>query len=489
MVYLVDIAICSLNQWALDFVGNKKRILKSIFEAKSQKCKYRSGPELELSGYSCQDHFLEPDTEQHCWEILAEIIDESPDNIIIDVGMPVCHRGVRYNCRLIYLNKRILLIRPKTVLANEANYRETRWFTAWSRTEMDAYELPEVIQKACICQKSAPFGVAMLKLADNVRIGYEICEELWSPKSIGVNQCLSGADIIFNSSASHHSLYKYNRRAGLIASASYRGHCFYYFSNMQGCDGDRLLFDGGCILAKNGDFLQAQERFNLEEVSVMTSRIDLDEIRAARSAIGSRQVTAAVTDKFNEVNVGNFQLQVGVENSGSKNSSPGRGGAGGVTKRPSIISMQTSISSDGKHSMSLDKFDESDEDFEELKLLSDPVELDYWDPEEEICSGGPMVYLFDYLRRSGMTGYALPLSGGIDSAATACIVYSLSRRLFENLHLEEVNKLLDQIGLKTVKGPKSIMAKLLHTRGVILSILSILSIFDILKIWQNSLKL
>lgn len=328
---------------------------------------------------------------------------------------------------------------------------------------MDAFELPECIQKVCVMQKSAPFGVAMLKLADNVRIGYEICEELWSPKSIGVTQCLSGADIIFNSSASHHSLYKYHRRAGLIASASYRGHCFYYFSNMSGCDGDRMLFDGGCILARNGDFLQIGDRFQLEEVSVMCSRVDLDEIRAARSSIGSRQVTAAVTEKFNEVNVGsNFTLESGVE---AKKLSARRGSC-------ISIQLETNFEFD-KQQIEFTDFDF--DDGEELRLLSDPIDLKSMEPEEEICSGGPMLFLFDYLRRSGMTGYLLPLSGGIDSAATACIVYGLACKLFENSHLVEVENLLLKIGaysksidghstdVSKVKSPKDIMKKLLYT--------------------------
>ena len=38
---------------------------------------------------------------------------------------------------------------------------------------------------------------------------------------------------------------------------------------------------------------------------------------------------------------------------------------------------------------------------------------------------GPALWLWDYLRRSGQGGYFLPLSGGIDSSATACIVASM----------------------------------------------------------------
>jgi NAD+ synthase (glutamine-hydrolysing) len=50
----------------------------------------------------------------------------------------------------------------------------------------------------------------------------------------------------------------------------------------------------------------------------------------------------------------------------------------------------------------------------------------YHSPEEEIALG-PACWLWDYLRRSKTAGYFLPLSGGIDSCATAVIVSSMCR--------------------------------------------------------------
>jgi NAD+ synthase (glutamine-hydrolysing) len=44
------------------------------------------------------------------------------EDILLDIGMPVTHRNVRYNCRTIVYNKQILLIRPKLSLANDGNY-------------------------------------------------------------------------------------------------------------------------------------------------------------------------------------------------------------------------------------------------------------------------------------------------------------------------------------------------------------------------------
>ncbi|KAJ3136152.1 Glutamine-dependent NAD(+) synthetase [Physocladia obscura] len=58
----VTLAVCTLNQWALDFQGNYSRIVESITRAKAAGAAYRLGPELEISGYGCNDHFYESES-------------------------------------------------------------------------------------------------------------------------------------------------------------------------------------------------------------------------------------------------------------------------------------------------------------------------------------------------------------------------------------------------------------------------------------------
>jgi NAD+ synthase (glutamine-hydrolysing) len=87
----------------------------------------RTGPELEIPGYGCLDHHLEGDTFLHSWEVLADILaDPVCKDMLIDVGMGVRHRNVRYNCRILCTYKKIYFIRPKMSLANDNLYRETR---------------------------------------------------------------------------------------------------------------------------------------------------------------------------------------------------------------------------------------------------------------------------------------------------------------------------------------------------------------------------
>ena len=62
--------------------------------AKAQGACYRLGPELEISGYGCNDHFLEPDTILHGIQVLAELL-AAPEcqDILGDVGMALIHVG------------------------------------------------------------------------------------------------------------------------------------------------------------------------------------------------------------------------------------------------------------------------------------------------------------------------------------------------------------------------------------------------------------
>lgn len=90
----------------MSFVHNRDNIIKSIEMCKEKGAAYRLGPELEVCGYSCEDHFFELDTVKHCWEMLADILRDSTltEDILCDIGMPVIYNGTLYNCRIFCLN-------------------------------------------------------------------------------------------------------------------------------------------------------------------------------------------------------------------------------------------------------------------------------------------------------------------------------------------------------------------------------------------------
>ncbi|OBT94324.2 glutamine-dependent NAD(+) synthetase [Pseudogymnoascus verrucosus] len=386
MGHLITVATCSLNQWALDFQGNLQRIIESIKKAKLAGSKLRVGPELEICGYGCLDHFLEDDTILHSWECLSEII-EHPDcqNILLDVGMPVKHKSVRYNCRIIIYNKKILLIRPKLSLANDGNYYEMRYFTPWKgvRVVEDHY-LPRSITKI-MGQKTAPIGDALISTLDSA-LGCETCEELFTPQAPHIAMGLDGCEIYTNSSGSHHELRKLHTRVELIVSATLKSGGIYLYANQQGCDGDRLYYDGCALIVVNGKVLAQGSQFSLNDVEVITATIDLEEVRSYREH-KSRAMQTRDQPKYERIEV------------------------------------EMSLSSE------VDEID--------LLLHPSPARaVVYNTPEEEIAYG-PACYLFDYLRRSKQAGFFLPLSGGIDSCATAVIVHSMTRLILRAIQLQE----------------------------------------------------
>lgn len=391
----VTVAVSTLNQWALDFEGNMTRIMESILEAKELGATYRTGPELEICGYSCEDHFHEPDTFLHSWEVLLELM-TSPlsDNMLIDVGMPVQHRNVAYNCRVVYFNKKILLIRPKMANCDDGNYRETRWFTPWTKTlQTEDFYLPRMIA-SYTGQTTVPFGDAVIATRDTC-IGYEICEELWNPKSTHIDMSLSGVEIISNSSGSYMQLRKAHITTDLIRNASFKAGGAYLFSNLRGCDGQRVYFNGCSAIALNGDVISRAKQFSLQDVEVTIATIDLEDIRSYRISHRSRSTTAAGTPTYPRVSV-DFELS-------TKN--------------------------------------------DIYTPTNRPLQWIYHTPEEEIALG-PACWLWDYLRRSGQGGFFLPLSGGVDSSSTATIVHSMCRLVVQAIEtgdsqvLHDVRKIL-----------------------------------------------
>jgi len=373
----VVVATCNLNQWAMDFDGNLQRIEASIRRAKELGAKYRLGPELEITGYSCEDHFMELDTFMHSDQSLAAILQgDLTDGILCDIGCPILHNNVRYNCRVFCLNRKIVLIRPKITLADDGNYREKRFFASWDYHDKTLHEhlLSDLLRKITK-QTTVPIGVGIIA-TEETTIASEICEELWSVRSPHINYYLSGVEIISNGSGSHHGLRKLDSRLTLMKEPTRKCGGVYVYANSRGGDGTRLYFDGCSLVCVNGEVVAQASQFSMNDVEVITAVVDLDAVRAYRQDAASFQEQSSYETQLPTVDVRYFSLR--------------------DTKAASFDSLLEAG-------------------------VSLPIKVRKHSPEEE-CAMGPACWLWDYLRRSGAAGYLLPLSGGADSAAVAAIV-------------------------------------------------------------------
>ncbi|XP_004300490.1 PREDICTED: glutamine-dependent NAD(+) synthetase [Fragaria vesca subsp. vesca] len=366
---LLKVATCNLNQWAMDFDCNINNIKESIAKAKEAGAVIRLGPELEITGYGCEDHFLELDTVTHAWECLKELlVGDWTDGMLCSFGMPVIKGSERYNCQILCMNRKIIMIRPKMWLANDGNYRELRWFTAWKqKDQLVEFQLPGDVSKA-VSQESVPFGYGYIQFLDTA-VAAEICEELFTPSPPHAELALNGVEVFLNASGSHHQLRKLDIRLRAFIGATHTRGGVYIYSNHQGCDGGRLYYDGCASVVVNGDLVAQGSQFSLKDVEVVIAQIDLEAVASLRGSISS------------------FQEQASCK-----------------TRVPSVKAPYNLCQS-----------------FNLKMCLSSPLKIKYHSPEEEIAFG-PACWLWDYLRRSGASGFLLPLSGGADSSSVAAIV-------------------------------------------------------------------
>jgi NAD+ synthase (glutamine-hydrolysing) len=369
----VGFVACNLKLLAMNFVENLRVIKRAILLAKGKGATIFCSSELCLSGYSCEDHFLEMDTFTHCIESLADLLESGVTNgILCAIGCPIMYNNVRYNCVVMCVNSKIVLIRPKMTLADDGNYREGRFFTAYKKFTTESFRLPKLLQKVT-GDVNVPFGFGMLQLNDGVTVGIELCEELWAPENTSTRQFMHGADIVLNCSASHTQLRKLKQRIDLVTSATAKTGGIYVYSNQNGCDGTRLFFDGSCMIVLNGKLLKQGSFFSLNTVEVITAKINVNDIRTFRQGSASlQQQTANLTTSVDTILV-DFSACIVLE--------------------------------------------ESDEP------ILDPV---IPDPREEIIVG-PACYLWDYVSISYTGGFLLPLSGGADSAASASIIFIMCK--------------------------------------------------------------
>ena len=432
---LVRMAVGTLNQWAMDFKGNAERIIKSIDQAYKAGAVILALPELAVSGYSCQDHFLEREMFELSFMKLLEIKESTKDtNVLVCVGCPILHNEVRYNCSVFIYKNTIVLIRPKHNLADDGNYREARWFTAWTKTGEETFNYMDI---------SCPIGISLINF-NGIIVGAEVCEELWVPDNLGAHMYLAGADVLINGSGSHFELGKQeNKRKKLLENATRACGGIYLYSNLKGCDGERLYFDGGSLMAMNGKVVGETPTFTLDEIQLHYHDFNMNDITTHRMRSNSYQLKAShqVIKEFNVINV----IEVKIKEPALSRLTSANSGIPTKTLRyprketdPLIIAKSFEPAS---HKLYTKGVSAEEETYRKKMEIAIPVAN-----VEEVVNAAAC-WLWDYLRRSGTTGYMLPLSGGADSAATACIVY----RMCEIIQAHNTSDSVDQFCKNTKK--------------------------------------
>lgn len=285
---------------------NIKQIEDFVAQAEGRGVEIIVFPELSVTGYSCQDLFLQQLLVEQAEVAVMQLLDFSRKlDIICIVGAPVNISGSLYNCAVVIQHGVILGIIPKTYLPNYGEFYEKRWFTSSKDLK------PTDIRYAGNSVSITP-GPTLFRTSDNALFGVEICEDVWAAEPCSNKLALAGADVIFNLSASDELIGKHIYLMNLLSQQSARTISGYVYSGCGfGESTQDVVYGGNALIYENGTLLSESERFSFKP-QMIVNQIDIEKLRVERQKnttfVNCRDDSNAVIKQTAVVQPKNFSL-------------------------------------------------------------------------------------------------------------------------------------------------------------------------------------
>ncbi len=274
---------------------NAEQVIKQIDEAQGKGAKVIVFPELVLTGYTCNDLFLQDELLEGAFNALKKIVKHTEGSDTISfIGLPYEVNGKLFNCAAVVQDGDLVAMVPKTYMPNYGEFYEVRHFASASEIEEGFY----VECSDCSSEDddeedySFYFGKVILDLSQTIKglkIACELCEDLWVPNPPSTEYALRGANLIVNLSASNETVGKDSYRESLVQATSGRLVCGYiYASAGEGESTQDLVFGGHNIIAENGSILAKQQLF---ENGITYADIDIQKLNHERRRMNTFNVT------------------------------------------------------------------------------------------------------------------------------------------------------------------------------------------------------
>ena len=240
---------------------NAEQIFTMMREAERQGVKILALPELCLTGYTCGDLFLQDTLLEGAEEGLRTILEATRHlEVLTALGIPVRAGGKLYNCAVVIQKGEVLAVVPKTYLPNYGEFYEKRWFE--SGEDLDGH-ISVSLRSADGATVYTGLGQSIINCpaVPGLKVGVEICEDLWASDPPSRRLAEAGATVILNLSASNEAVGKAAYRRQLVVGQSGRLCCGYVYADAgEGESTTDLVFTGHNMIAENGALL-AERRF------------------------------------------------------------------------------------------------------------------------------------------------------------------------------------------------------------------------------------
>ena len=216
----VSIALAQLNLFVGDVTGNTEKILGYATRARDElQADLVVFPELAICGYPPEDLLFHAGLLRRVDEALDEIR-SSVRGIAILAGFPEYSNDQIYNACAVFQDGDILARYRKQLLPNYRVFDEERYFTAG--------------------KEAAVFSL------NGVRIGLNICEDVWQPGPAAAAK-VAGAEFIIAINGSPYELETQSKREHVVGQRVQETRLPVVYLNMVGGQ-DELVFDGGSFV-------------------------------------------------------------------------------------------------------------------------------------------------------------------------------------------------------------------------------------------------
>lgn len=246
------IALAQINTTVGDLDGNTAKIVDYMKQARELEADAVAFPELAITGYPPEDllfkrQFID-DTKARALEVAAASTDITAIFGFVDSNHDV------YNAAAVANDGKIVGVYHKMHLPNYGVFDEERYFKAGS--------------------ECAVFVIR------GVRVGVNVCEDIWEAVGPTVVQRSAGAEVIVNISASPFHSGKTAWRENMLATRASDNELYVAYLNLVGGQ-DELVFDGGSIVFD--PLGQAVARGSQFEEDLIVADLDLDAVFRARA--------------------------------------------------------------------------------------------------------------------------------------------------------------------------------------------------------------
>ncbi|MBQ7839008.1 MAG: NAD(+) synthase [Lachnospiraceae bacterium] len=253
---------------------NAGAVCQVLDECFAQKAKIAVLPELCLTGFTCNDLFLQERLLDEAVEALKKVIAYTGGHdSLVFVGLPFEKEGKLYNVAAVIHSGKLLAFVPKRNIPNYAEFYEVRHFTTGN----------EAVEYVEFEGEQVPFGSRILFESSAIKglsVGCEICEDVWVADPPSTSHAKAGATVIVNLSASNETVGKDDYRRSLLSATSARLIAGYiYTSAGEGESTQDLVFSGHNMIFENGSLLAEAKRFSND---VVISELDIHRLRHER---------------------------------------------------------------------------------------------------------------------------------------------------------------------------------------------------------------